>query len=72
MGGWPKYSLNLEEKSLVELFPGWVKDKDLAGAGEGKREEIVRFVSSGEFDTQCANPPPIPWEELLRPGSGSG
>ena len=71
MRGWPKYSLNLGKKSVVELFPGWVKDKDVAGAGEGERVGMVRFAPSGEFDTQCANPPQIPWQELLPNVTGS-
>ena len=59
MEGWPKYSLNLREKTLVELFPGWVKDKNVA-SGEGEKAGMVRFVPGGEFDTQCVNPPEIP------------
>ena len=67
MGGWPKYSLNLREKALVELLPGWVKDKNLAGGGEGGKAGkagMVRFVPGGQFDMQCANPPEIPWAEM--------
>ncbi|KAF8417158.1 carboxylesterase family protein [Tirmania nivea] len=64
MGGWPKYSLNQREKTLVELFPGWAKDKNVVGVGEEGKPGMVRFVPGGEFDTQCANPPEVPWAEL--------
>ena len=64
MGGWPKYSRDLGEKTLVELFPGWVKDKNVTGAGEGEKAGMVRFEPGGEFDTQCGNPPEVPWEEM--------
>lgn len=61
-GGWPKYSQNQREKTLVELFPGWVNDKNVVGGGE--KAGMVRFVPGGEFDTQCTNPPVVPWGEM--------
>ena len=59
--GWPKYSP--EQKALVELFPGWVRDANVPIAQRG--EGIVRFVETKVYDEACKNPPRIPWEQLL-------
>lgn len=62
-GRWPTYSLNLKQKAFVELFLV-VKDKNVAGGREVETAGMVRFVSEEEFDTQCANPPEIPWVDV--------
>ena len=57
-GGWPKYNPNnLEEKTLVELFPGWAKDKKVPGNGQGERVGPVRFEKPIVYDEVCASIP---------------
>ena len=57
-GGWPKYDpKNPENKTLVELFPGWVRDDTVPGHGQGEKAGMVRFEKPIVYDAVCANIP---------------
>ena len=57
-GGWPKYDPDhLNKKTLVELFPGWVKDEKVPGHGQGEAAGPVRFEKPIVYDAVCANIP---------------
>lgn len=59
-GGWPKYdSNNPKEKTLVELFPGWVRDNTVPGHGQGEAAGLVRFEQPVVYDAVCAYVPPL-------------
>ena len=58
---WPKYNpKNPEEKTLVELFPGWAKDQTVPGNGQGEQAGLVRFEKPIVYDAVCANTPLVP------------
>ena len=58
-GEWPKYDQNNpEEKTLVELFPGWAKDNTVPSYGQGEAEGMVRFEKPIVYDAVCASIPP--------------
>ena len=62
-GGWPKYDPN--KKTLVELFPGWVKDDKVPGNGQGEAAGLVKFEKPIVYDAVCANIPSPVWTDFI-------
>jgi hypothetical protein len=58
-GGWPKYNpSNPNEDTLVELFPGWVRDPSVPGYKQGEKAGMIRLEKPIVFDAVCAKVSP--------------